>query len=796
MRKASWFGTSLFFLLITVAGTTAWSAVIHVSPSGDVANDGSSWAAALPSVQGALDAANPGDSVWVQQGTYLENLSVPDGVALMGGFEGAETEESQRNWQTHVTILDGQTADSVIKVAPKADEVTIRISGFTIRNGQADKGGGIFISNASPHIDNNIIEENNAGQGGGICSEAGGEPLIVDNRIQNNQAAAGGGICIDDSSPSILANIIASNSAQNILNGGKGGGICVISGSATIVNNLIRANSASGSRSVPGLGGGVYHLSAQAQVINNTFVENSADDGGGLSYTLIKGDLGNLEIANNIFASNTSGLHTAGTQAPVLRNNCLFSNTDYDYGTGVGTGTNDIAENPLFVGKGNYRLTEESPCIDAGNNSSVPNDITTDLDGLPRFVRITTVKETLVDMGAYEYQAARPTPTPTETPEPTDTPVAIPATPTPVFVTPTPIQFVTPTPIFIGTATPTPEPTDTPAIIEPTSTPHIVTPTPIQFVTPTPIFIGTATPTPEPGATNTPQPTNTPVTIEPTETPHIVTPTPIQFVTPTPIFMPTATPTPGAEPSATPTPECEGIDCVILHFYEIILSRTPSSGEVDAWHYGYFEWMVGQDVDVRFVPSEMGRQFFLSDEYQSRNRNDGEFITDCYSAFLYRAASSGELAGWTPVANRKEAMSIFSRSDEFQNRVVAMFPGLGGNPTRNFVSTMYLGLLDRLPDPGGLAFYADQFDAAADKRARAKQMGREVTEAEEYLIKRNTNELRVESMYRAYLGRYPNNSETVYWTGELNSGRLVLGDLIEAFADSDEFTERLNTYFP
>ena len=56
------------------------------------------------------------------------------------------------------------------------------------------------------------------------------------------------------------------------------------------------------------------------------------------------------------------------------------------------------------------RLRPGSPCIDAGDNTAVPGDITTDLDGNPRFVDDPDTPDSgngdppIVDMGAYEFQ--------------------------------------------------------------------------------------------------------------------------------------------------------------------------------------------------------------------------------------------------------------------------------------------------------------------------------------------------------------------------------------------------------
>ena len=57
---------------------------------------------------------------------------------------------------------------------------------------------------------------------------------------------------------------------------------------------------------------------------------------------------------------------------------------------------------------------------------------------------------------------------------------------------------------------------------------------------------------------------------------------------------------------------------------------------MDAWYTGYFLTAVNALIDVRFVPQEMGRLFFQSQEYANRNRSRAEFISDCYQVFLRR----------------------------------------------------------------------------------------------------------------------------------------------------------------
>ncbi|HUT26092.1 MAG TPA: DUF4214 domain-containing protein, partial [Sumerlaeia bacterium] len=58
-----------------------------------------------------------------------------------------------------------------------------------------------------------------------------------------------------------------------------------------------------------------------------------------------------------------------------------------------------------------------------------------------------------------------------------------------------------------------------------------------------------------------------------------------------------------------------------------------------------------------------------------------------------------------------------------------------------------------------------------------------------------TSEDYVARFYRAFLGRFPNDAEIVYWMGELDSGSRSPGDLIDLFADSEEFSRILDAYF-
>ena len=103
--------------LIAAAGSA--QVVWHVDADATPGGDGLSWASAFDDLQPAMELAMPGDEIWVAEGVYVPSVVdpiaeahlpyfiMPDGVAILGGFEGSETSADQRDPDTFESVISG-----------------------------------------------------------------------------------------------------------------------------------------------------------------------------------------------------------------------------------------------------------------------------------------------------------------------------------------------------------------------------------------------------------------------------------------------------------------------------------------------------------------------------------------------------------------------------------------------------------------------------------------------------------------------------------------------------------------
>ncbi len=367
-------------------------------------------------IQAGIDAAEEGDTVLVAPGEYNEFINLSGKPILVTSHFMLDGDE---NLITE-TIIDGSDLNrSVVIFANDEDGRTI-LSGFTIRNGDTDYGGGIYCNGTSPILSHLIVEGNHVSEfGGGIyCTNEAG-PLIQNVKIRNNITELGGGGVgsFHGANPIIEDSYISENNTSGIF---YGGGVFVDSSSITLRNVLINDNESLSAA-------GVYARSTSAcSLIACTITDNIAiRDGGGIvasgstlfmdrcmvngnqatAYGAIYAD-GNTVITNSTIvgnsALNASGIYFSDSDFELINSivyghedleiyvydseEVIISYSDIEGGVqGVQCiddnfewGEGNIDEAPLFVDPDNndYHLTEDSPCINSGHPDSLDIDWT------------------------------------------------------------------------------------------------------------------------------------------------------------------------------------------------------------------------------------------------------------------------------------------------------------------------------------------------------------------------------------------------------------------------------------
>jgi hypothetical protein len=146
------------------------------------------------------------------------------------------------------------------------------------------------------------------------------------------------------------------------------------------------------------------------RIVNNTIADNEVTSPIFRSALLI--GRGPALVANNIIAAPQGQVavicRTFGLGRPSFRSNNVFG----AFGGGdcldpIGADGN-ISADPLFVDPSlsNYRLKQDSPALDAGDDG-IAALLETDLDGLPRIVDGDGDAQPRVDMGAFERHPQR-----------------------------------------------------------------------------------------------------------------------------------------------------------------------------------------------------------------------------------------------------------------------------------------------------------------------------------------------------------------------------------------------------
>ena len=410
------------------------SIIIYVNEDTPSNNGWVTWATAFADLQDAISLAvscNFPTEIWVAKGTYhpgtmrIDAFMMWNDMALYGGFDGNETAQAERDWETNETILNGDIGtlnDStdnsfhVILNDGNGLNSTAVLDGFIIADGNADgvgdheKGAGMYCKSASPTIQHCHFKNNQAAFIGGAVYFKNSLSKLDSCTFTGNSAVIGGAVSNSTDAATRFAHCSFLENAATINGGGIFNNTTLLCG---IVNCYFEDNTAGDND------GAIANLDSSPDIINSAFLGNAADEGAGISNRAGSSPL----ILNCSFhgneASSTGGAirnHT-GT-VPLITNSIIWGNgtevvnsvpgpivaySIVQQASGTYPGVANLNVDPLFADTNDLRLLPCSPAIDVGLNTA--NGTLADLLVNTRKVDATGTGTATIDLGPYEFQS-------------------------------------------------------------------------------------------------------------------------------------------------------------------------------------------------------------------------------------------------------------------------------------------------------------------------------------------------------------------------------------------------------
>ena len=420
-------GIALFFLLF--ANQTFGQTTRYVSgSSGNDSGDCSDSSNPCSTITYAIDQALSGDIIEIANGIYTEALEIDKPLSLIGESVTGTIIQAR---SVPTSIFMG--GDNVIDVSEGSG---LLLSNVHIRNGGGITGGGINCS-ADLTLSSVILSQNSAylsggglalfgfitatltdvafieneclpgtGFGGGMSSENDPTTILTNVNFIENSSNQGGGLHFFGSTHT-LKNVKFINNTSTAV----GGGMSTFGSTIDLTNAIFDGNTAQN------FGGGIFLHESNSTLRNVSLSENSSGNGGGIAnYAENQSE---LDIINCIIWGNTADqgneVYNGEEGCTIEGFNNLYRNNTGDIVEGENFNLeNSLNEDPLFLNpaNGNFGLAESSPAIDAGDPgtdlSYFPGgpSLPIDLNGNPR------VYNSLIDIGAYEYQGLLECPVP------------------------------------------------------------------------------------------------------------------------------------------------------------------------------------------------------------------------------------------------------------------------------------------------------------------------------------------------------------------------------------------------
>ncbi len=355
----------LFVFLLTITYTinvTTIAEVRFVSKTGSSTEPYTSWATAADSIQKCIDISSFGDTIYVANGIYYEQVVMIPGLALIGsGMDSCI-----------INTTDLAVPQDFIAVRVKENGI---ITGFHIIVSNNRWGTGIYlrhttglklratayqnrISNSSfgiwlKDVDKGICSDNiilGAGRGININNFYDSQPIVENNYINN---VTNSGIFISFGGSSIIRNNTIVD--DDLFYGFDGGAQDTL----FLMNNLFIVNNNT-------LGDVI------ALRLANTLCENNIVEGYGNSRGITGRNYNNL--FNNNVTAGERGIYRFNNESPIIKYNNSWNN-EMNYSNFSPDSTN-ISVDPMFmdIDNNDFHLQAYSPLINVGDPNILDKD--------------------------------------------------------------------------------------------------------------------------------------------------------------------------------------------------------------------------------------------------------------------------------------------------------------------------------------------------------------------------------------------------------------------------------------
>jgi hypothetical protein len=210
--------------------------------------------------------------------------------------------------------------------------------------------------------------------------------------------------------------------------------------------------------------------------------------------------------------------------------------------------------------------------------------------------------------------------------------------------------------------------------------------------------------------------------------------------------------------------------------HQTSMARPPDS-TLDT---GAFEFLnFGLDTDADGIPDVVEANEGTNPLVKDNDvfGNPRLFVMQQYRDFLGREGDPGGVTFWTNQINsaaqtRAQVINSFFNSTEFQNSTAP-------------VTRLYFAYFLRIPDYGGLLFWVNSFKSGTSLSAISNAFAQSAEFQARYGSLNNAEFVTL--VYNNVLGRAPDAGGLAFWTGQLDSGAMTRGQVMLGFSESPEY---------